>query len=399
MRSFYLLYNLWHFQQESQHNLRLLNLLYAIRTSVFTYLVVFLPFYYFQDFTKIGFKNQNALILTMLVFLVFQLAHILGSFWATWLSQKSSVKQTLNLSVLVLIGTTLLLSLHQDSLTVFLSGLGFGLHSGLWWITYHLEFASAEINGEYGKKVGFRQALGVVGGAGLTLVAGVIIDRFGFRNLYLFTSFLLMIMLGLVFFLESRQYSTPPFKFKEIKKTIKKFPTDFALHFSIGAEAFVAEIVWPLLLFMVFTRPLKVVIITALVTFIAFVVRIIAGIWIDGRQQNELKKLGVVTVSLIYLGKTLSQFSFSLVFFDSLHRIFTAFYYLPGITLNYFRTLSENRVVYILSRELVGLIGKISALGVAILLLAWQVDVWYLLLIGVMAPLLSLIIKKPALRK
>ena len=400
MRSFYLLHNLLHYQHDTSHNLKLLYWLYALRAAVFTYLAVFLPFYYLQDFINLGFNNQTALILTMLVFLIFQFANILGSFWAAFLSRKTSVKKTLWLSVLVLMGTTIMLSVRKDSLVIFLSGIGFGLHSGLWWITYHLEFVLAGLKKEYGKQVGIRQALGIASGALLTLFAGLIINRFGFSYMYLFTTLLLIIMLIIVNLLEDHELKALPFKFIEMKQVIKKFPADFALYFSVGAEGFVAEIVWPLLLFVVFTQPLTVGIIAALVTLVAFAVRIVAGIWMDNhQQQQEFKKLGIFTVSLIYLGKALSQYPLSLVFFDSLHRIFTTFYYLPAVTLNYFRSLTENKTVYILSRELVGLFGKITALVIAILLLALEVNVWYLLLIGVFSPLISLLIKNPLLRK
>jgi len=71
--------------------------------------------------------------------------------------------------------------------------------------------------------------------------------------------------------------------------------------------------------------------ITVLVTLMAFVVRVVAGNWLDHHHPQEVKKLGIITVSLIYLGKSLSQYPLSLIFFDSLHRVFTAFYYLPPV--------------------------------------------------------------------
>lgn len=399
MRTFYLLHNLLHYHHQTSQNLKLLYLIYAIRTAVFTYLAIFLPFYYFQDFLGLGFSDRQSLILTMLVFLVFQLAHLAGSVISAKLSQKTTVKHTLWLSVIVLIITTLMLSIRKDSLTILISGVGFGFHSGLWWITYHLEFALAGKKNEFGKEVGIRQAMGIASGAFLTLLAGLIIEKYGFMAMYLATTLLLIVMLMIINALEDHHLRALPFSFKEINSTLKKFPNDFKLYFGIGAEGFVAEIIWPLLLFMIFTKPLTVGLIASLVTLLAFLVRIASGAWVDNHQQKEIGKLGVITVSLIYLGKWLSQYPLSLIFFDSLHRIFSAFYYLPAVALNYLRFLTENKTVYVISRELVGLAGKILALIIAIVLLSAGIDVWYLLLIGVIGPIFTFIPNKLFLRE
>lgn len=399
MRSFYLLQNLYYYHQKSSPNLKLLYLLYAVRTAVFTYLALFLPYFYFQDFVNLGLSNQQALIYTLLVFLLFQLAHLFGSLWAVYLSQKTSVKQTLWLSVLVLAITTLMLSVRSNNLIMYLSGIGFGLHSGLWWITYHLEFVMAGEKHSYGKEVGIRQAMGIAVGSGLTLFSGLIISQFGFMAMYLTTTIILLIMLITINALKDHHLKALPYSWLEIKTTIKRYPADFRLYFGVGAESFVAEIIWPLLLFVVFTQPLTVGLVTVFVTLIAFIVRLIAGNWLDNHQPQEVKKLGIVTVSLIYLGKLLSQYPVSLVFFDSLHRVFTAFYYLPAVTLNYFRSLTENKTVYVLSREMISLAGKIIALIMAIILLQLGTNLWYLLLIGVFAPLIYFLPSQIQLRK
>lgn len=399
MRSLYLLQNLYYSHQESSPNLKLLYLLYAVRTAVFSYLALFLPYFYFQDFVSAGLSNQQALIYTLLVFLLFQLAHVFGSLWAVYLSQKTSVKQTLWLSILVLAITTLMLSVRSNSLIMYVSGIGFGLHSGLWWITYHLEFVMAGEKNSYGKEVGIRQAMGIAVGSGLTLLSGLLISQFGFMVMYLTTTIILLFMLFTINALADHHLKALPFNWQEIVATIKRYPADFRLYFGVGAENFVAEIIWPLLLFVVFTQPLTVGLVTVFVTLLAFVVRLIAGNWLDHHQPQEVKKMGIVTVSLIYLGKLLSQYPLSLIFFDSLHRVFTAFYYLPAVTLNYFRSLTENKTVYVLSREIVSLTGKIMALIIAVILIQLGINLWHLLFIGVFGPLVYFLPSKIQLRK
>lgn len=289
--------------------------------------------------------------------------------------------------------TTLLLSFKMDSLTVFISGIGFGLHSGLWWVTYHLEFSYVGVKNAFGKQIGIRQALGIASGTVATIMAALIISRWGYMSLYLATSLMLISIIVAIFWLDDHNIHASKFSLYEMMEQIKKYPNDFLTYFGVGAEGFVAEIIWPLLLFFVFKEPLLVGALFAGVTVLAFAIRLIAGRLTDKLKQNDVENFGVVTVSLVWLGKFASPEPISLVVFDSLYRIFSAFYYIPATTLNYLRTMTENKTVYIASREIVVLLGKTTALLLAILLISWNVPIWWLLLIGVMSPFLSLFSK------
>ena len=299
-------------------------------------------------------------------------------------------------SGLILIATTLLLSFRMDSLTVFASGIGFGLHSGMWWTTYHLEFCYAGLKNAYGKQIGVRQALGIASGTIATILAGVMISQFGYKNLYLATSFLLLAMILVISRLKDHNIHASRFNLYEMTQQIKRFPNDFLTYFGVGAEGFAAEIVWPLLLFFVFKEPLLVGAIAAMVTVFAFVVRLIVGKLTDKLEQNNVENFGVVTVSLVWLGKFASPNPLSLIFFDSFYKIFSAFYYIPATTLNYLRALTENKTVYIASREIVSMLGKTVALVLSVVLLYLGLPLWWLLLVGVISPLFSLVSKDKA---
>lgn len=399
MRTFYLLHNLLHHEEHTPNTLTLLYLIYVIRTAVFTYLAVFLPYYYYQNFVDLGFKESNSIYLTLIVFAVFQIAHMIATFWGTRISHSGSIKQLFFISSLILFFNTLLLSFSQNLVSSLISGLAFGLHGGMWWLAYHLEFAIAERKQNFGKAVGLRQAFGILTGVAMTVISGLIISRYGYQAMYLATSLLVMMMMVLIIMLKDHNLKASFFSFRLMKHETRKYPADFITYASVGAESFVAEIIWPLLLFVVFVKPITVGLIASGVTILAFVIRVFAGNLTDRLKHQRVENFGVVAVSLAWFGKLISQHPFSLMLFDSFYRIFSAFYYVPATALNYIRSLVENKTVYIASREIVGMLGKTLALILALILLVLGVPFWWLLAIGTLVPLLSLIVKQPVLRK
>lgn len=388
MRTYRQLHNLWHHESHVPKTLTLLYAAYVVRTAIFSFLSIYLPIYYYQSFLKASLKTEVALTLTLILFIIVNLLHVLASFASARMLAKQTLKKLMLGSIVVLLVFCLLLVWQNNSFTFFLSAIILGIHSGIWWETYHLDFSLNGKVAEFGKEIGLRQGLGILTAIGSPVLAGLLISYFGYPTLFIVTAFLVL-SLNLIVCLTKDQRQFLSINNKEILSEIKKYRTEFIANLGVGGEAAVSDTIWPLVLFMVIREPLLVGMTSAIVALIAFIMKLVTGKIVDLQDKNKVEYYGAVGVAVTWFGKLVIPTFVGLVFFDILYNIINSFFYIPLIALSYLRSLGENKPAYITTREMIVQFGKALVLLIAALLIMLGVPLIFLLILGVLFPLFS----------
>ena len=165
-------------------------------------------------------------------------------------------------------------------------------------------------------------------------------------------------------------------------------------YLGVGGELSVSEVVWPILLYIIFKEPLIIGSITALVALIAFLISLFTGFMSDKWRKDKLEHYGATIVSLNWLGKLLTQTALGIIIFDIIYQIFNSLFYIPIVTFSYLRLLTENRTAYITARQMTYSVGRVIFLIIGIALLLLGFSYWSLLILGVIAPLLIFVLRK-----
>jgi len=397
MHSYHLLHSLLHHRKHSPSTLASLYVSYVVRTAIFSYLAIFLPIYYFMLAQKLELNMTQAWIVTLLFFTLLFFIKALGAYLAPKIAHRYSHKVALILSVAFLTVAVLMLSISNQWLIIFFASIALGLQGGIWWVLYHLDFCLAGKKTEYGKEIGFRQALGILSGVITPFLAGYTIAQYGYSALYFFTAFLALI-LALVLYLLQNQYKIPKIRNHDLINEIKKNKRDFMAFIGIGGELSVSEVVWPILLYLVFQKPLIIGSITALIALAAFLTSLVTGFMSDKWHKDKLEHYGVAIVSLSWLGKYLTQTTLGIVVFDIVYRIFNSLFYVPIVTFSYLRLLTENRTAYITARQMAYSLGRVIFLLIGVFLLLLGFSYWSLLILGAISPLLTFALQKTKAR-
>ncbi len=392
MHSFYFLHNLLH-HTHSRGALTLLYLSYTIRTAIFSYLAIFLPIYYFKSFVDSGLTQQQAWLFTIAVFMLVYFLQALASYWAAKAAAKWSLRGSFLVSVLLLLCFSLVLSFNRQLFFNIAAAVFLGLHLGFWWETYHIDFSLTGNKSEFGREIGVRQALGVLTGVLTPLLAAYLIQKFGYLSLFGNTAFLIL-LLGATLLLLKEKRTVPPLSLKELFQEVRLYKKDLIAYLGVGGESAVAEMLWPLILYSVFQNPLLVGGISAGVSLIAFLTKLVAGTLSDQNEKEKVELFGAFTVGSTWLGKFITQSAGAIVFFDIAHKIFSSFFYLPAIAISYLRTLTSNPAGYITVREIAYQLGKLIVLALSLIIIASNASYWWLIVIGAITPATVLVLRK-----
>ncbi len=392
MRTYHLLYNLLHHRPHSPQTLTLLYLAYVIRAAIFSFLSIFLPIYYFQYFLGLGATEDRAWMGTIAFFIAIYLVQAVSAYAGARYAARHTLRGGFLLSTASLLVFALLLSLGNSLLLNVLSALAIGVHLGFWWELYHLDFSVAGKKTEFGRQIGTRQAFGILTAVVTPLFAGFIISRYGYPTLYAATVFLVLLLGYTLLLLEEKRKVNPPTP-NGVWSQIRRFRQEFVAYLGVGGETVVAEVLWPLLLFVLFQKAVLVGAVTAIVSLIAFVVRYVSGVMTDRVKKDKIEFFGALSIGGTWLGKFLTQGLFEVVLFDVFHKILSSFFYIPMIAVSYLRSLTEDRTAYITGREMVVQAGKIIVLLVSLLVIGLGGSFWWLILFGALSPLLTLFYK------
>jgi MFS family permease len=379
--------------QAKQERLTLLYVAYILRSALFAFLSLFIPIYYYQAAAGLGFVGNQGWAIMICLMMVVYATNIVAAYSAAKLLRKLGLHHNYLISVMFL-------SLFIGGIIMFHSLLGLvitavllGIHFGFWWTTYHVDFIHNGKPHEFGREVGAVQGLGILAGVLSPLVAGFIVQSYGFLILFSSSS-LLVLLLALTLMAIREERMVQPVNLKIMLGEFTANKKDTLSNLALGGESTIAQDLWPLFVFLLLKEPLLVGILATVVTLVSFLSRIYGGLISDSFNKKHLEIFGAFSVSASWTGKFLFPIPFGLVFFEFMHKATSSFFYVSNQALAYVHSLTQNKTAYITSREISIMAGKIIVLFGCLVIIALDISIWSILLLGAISPLFVYFISK-----
>ena len=392
MRTYDMFHGLLH-HQVKQERLTLLYVAYIIRTTLFAFLSLFIPIYYYQAVTQLGFTSSQGWALVICIMMIVYAVEIVGSYLAAKAMHKLGLHHNYLISIMFLslfIGGIIV---THSLIGLCITAVFLGIHFGFWWTTYHIDFIYNGKPQEFGKEVGMVQGLGILAGVISPLIAGYITQSYGFMALFSASS-LLVLVLALTLMAIREKRTTQPISLKIMYQEFSSYKKDVLSYLALGGENTIAQDLWPLFLFLLLKEPLFVGVLATIVTLVRFASRIYGGLISDSFNKKHLELFGAVSVSASWTGKFLLPTPVGLVFFEFLHKATNSFFYVPNQALAYIRTIRENKTAYITGREITIMSGKLVVLAISLVMILLNFSIWSVLLLGAISPLFVYFISK-----
>ena len=315
----------------------------AIRAFALSLIGIFIPIYLYQT----GYSFSA-------IFLFFAFAAFFKAifiFPASKISHRFGLKHSMLASMpFLIIALVLLFSVESFYWPLWFIALILGIHSSLFWFSYHTDFSKFSQKKSRGKQVGFSKIMVAISSAFGPITGGLIIAFFGFKFLFVIVSFLL-ISSTFPLFLSKEIHEPVKFSFKGLFKQQK--PKNILAYLGKGIEVNIGTIVWPLFVFIVILGE-KYVSLGALSSVV--IVFSIATTFIVSKFSDlnlkGLLKMGSLANSVVWFAKSFVVTPVQVFIADAFYGVSVTSMSISFDAINYNKTNKNNRSKIILEREL-----------------------------------------------
>lgn len=366
----------------------------AITDAVSGLFTVFLPIFLYLTLESIqGVILYYLFSYVLLLLFVFFLSRGLNSF---------SFRRALRVSALA--GALFYLSfffLGKDNYWLILpfSVILVSLWRFLYWIPYNVDIVKFTNKKNRGRQLGLIEAVFGITSIATPLIAGLIIQDFGFNALFLlgFLAFGLS-FIPLLFTPRTKEKFSWG-KNKIVKKIIDKENRQaFLIFFADGAEAVAGFLIWPIFIFLVLGDDyLKIGSILTIVISFTVVIQLLAGKFIDkGCYRSNIVKFGGLFYAFGWVVKIFVLTAFHIFVVDAFHKFTQIFYRTPLDAFVFEKAYEQKHLVdeFVVFREMGLCLGKIAML-ILMLLFSFFVSINWLFVFGALFSLfLSLFYSK-----
>ena len=322
-----------------------LNELYAsiaIRSFAISLIGIFIPIYLYQ----IGYSFSA-------IFLFFALAAFFKAlliFPSAKVSYKIGLKHSMLLSMpFLIIFFVLMFSLERFNWPLWFVTIFLGIHTALFWFSYHTDFSKFSKKKFRGKQVGASKIVVAISSVLGPIAGGIILSFFGFKVLFVLVSFLL-IASTFPLFMSKEVHEPINFSLKGFFKTHKI--KNVLAYMGNGIEARIGTILWPLFAF-IFILGEKYVSLGAL-SSVALTFSVLSTFIISKFSDLNLKKLirfGSVANSIVWFAKSFVVTPVQLFIADAFYGASATSMYISFDALAYNKVDERNRTNMIIQRE------------------------------------------------
>jgi len=243
----------------------------------------------------------------------------------------------------------LMFSLERFNWPIWLVTIFLGIHTALFWFSYHTDFSKFSRKKSRGKQVGAAKIVVAIASVLGPIAGGLILFFFGFKVLFILVSFLL-ISSTFPLFLSKEVHEPLEFSLKGFFK--KQKIKDVMAYMGNGIEARIGTIIWPLFVF-IFILGEKYVSLGAL-SSVALTFSILSTFVISKFSDLNLKKLirfGAVGNSLVWFAKSFVVTPVQLFIAEAFYGISATSMYISFDALNYNKVNKRNRANIMVQRE------------------------------------------------
>lgn len=320
---------------------------------------IFIPIYLLNE---LNYKLPEILFFYMTLFLFFGLITPL----AVKASYKVGFKHLMFLSLFPqLLFLFLLNQLNTTSMPLFILAFISGVAEGLFWISFHLNFAYCTDKKHRGEEIGIWYILATIIGIIGPFVGGLILSLYNFHVLFILVTVLLSLSMIPLFFSEDI-YKVTEIKWKKILEYSK---TRDSIRFLVyGCKLIGAGIFWPVFIFFSLYGYLSTGFIISFSSFaLVFITWLIAKIS-DGFDKDLLIRIGAFFEAVTWIIKVIVKTFSQILFIGILGDIAYTIVDIPFTARVYDKARKTKPVEYLIFRELFLVLGKI--IGLVVILIA-----------------------------
>lgn len=324
-----------------------LYLSYTIFNFASALITVFVPIYLYQ----IGYSVANILIF----FLVMSASFVIFSWPGAKITASIGIKKSMLLSIpLTIIYFLGFRYIAAAPILFYFLPIISGFKNTFYNYSIHLDFLANSKQENRGRQISILQSVALIGACLAPLVGGLTAYFLGFKNLFLAGAVFLFISMIPLFF--SPEIKIPlNFKFRDLLKELKPsrdWPqklsfTGYAIESSVGG------IIWPVFLFLIFSRIELVGYLNAFTAFLTLVVLYFIGRKTDRGDKKKIIRLGTGFYSLSLLSRLFIDNFFSATLVDLYRNVAGHIIHVPWDAYSYQLASAKNPFLFIASREII----------------------------------------------
>lgn len=342
-----------------------MNLFWAasLRRIAQTILSLFSIIYLFQVARIDGFDEKVGILFVLLYIFIVLITKFISMSFAENLSQRIGFKKTMWVSGIpffLLIISLLLTPVHFY--LFFLAAAFWGIHSGLYWWGYHGYFIKYGESGKYGQGIGEAKFLDTTAIVLTPIFGAAVTEIFGFSSTFILSGVFMLLALIVL----GRKYDTAQkrdVKLKNVLSLIKDHKSVALAYIGLQAEFTFYATAWPLFLFLFFGKVISLGAIVSLAAFIAAIVGVVIGKFVDKKGERKVVSIGAPLLALSWFVRMVNLTLPNFIFADSIRNFGERMVSLPLTELNYKKAIEGGSGRAILFRETTFVIGGLLALS------------------------------------
>jgi len=328
-----------------------------IRSFAFALIGVFIPAY----LINLGYPLNSVFFF----YLYWSISYLFLVAFVTKLYTKIGTKHAILFSMPVFIVYFLMLySLDTYSWNLFFLAAISALANTLYWPAFHINFINSSDKEHRGEELGMMNVFCYITTIFAPLIGGIIITFIGFKALFGFVSFLLLLA-PIPLFFSQESYTPVTFSFKYLFH--KSHVRNFSVFFVEGIIGYTETVIWAIFIFLILKSFISLGILTTLVILFTTFMTFILGRLSDVVSKRKIMRLGVFSSSLIWFLRTMANSFLHFTILNSLFGIAFTFISVPFTALFYNKAAKRNPAEFVVFREVALALGRITIMVFIIL--------------------------------
>jgi MFS family permease len=274
-----------------------------------------------------------------------------------------------------------LFGVSYDVRLIFVSVVAYALWKVFYWPAYHSDFAHFSVDGEQGRQISNLLALESIVFITGPLIGGFILKFAGFNVLFILAA-IIMILSNIPMLLTREKFKPASFSYFDSYKRLfakKKRKKMFAI-FGFGEEL-LAGTIWPIFIFIVIDDLLGLGILTSVSIFITTMLFLYIGKMTDKGDGRGVLRYGTVLYFFSWVLRLVSRGVIGVFLLDSYSRIAKQSIVIPMTALTYEKAQDTSVMKTVLFFEMSLVLGKITIMLIALVLLQFFVPGWNVMFI------------------
>ena len=366
----------------------------TLREASVGLLSLFSPIYIFKIGQNFSLSPKNSLVLVFSYFLLLHIVKLLTLPLAENLAVKIGFKKISYLSSLPFAFFVAFLIFSQKSPFWLLpAAIFWGVNASLFWFSYHGFFVKLSDADHFGQATATAQFLGTIANVLSPIMGGFVIWKFGFGALFVLSGAIFVTSLMALWFAQEKK----PYHDAKISKVWQLFTTHKKMavaYLGLGGEGGLYGVAWPLFLFVVLGKILVVGQVVSAAIFLAALLTLIVGIWVDRLGKRAVIRIGAPVVFLSWLGRIFARTPGAIIGVDTFYRVADQMLVIPFSVWTYQKALEGGTGQALYFREISVTFGTIFALLMAGIMLIFGANLETLFILAAIGSLLPLLIIK-----